>query len=273
MSVLRYAKPLAQAAAGSRVDVCGARVLVPGPLAIRLSVVASNIRLHRIMDTALKPGARVVDVGANIGYNTVYAARRVGIGGLVAAVEPAADNLRVLRENVASNGLANVAIHAVAAGRVNQTRDLYLRGEVSAVNSLYPDSMYAAVTGTEAVRVAPLDDLVDFDADLVKIDVEGAELDVLAGMPRLLRHPALLLIVEWHPRLQEAAGFPPDALPRTLADLGFELQAASHTRLAPLAPSEFEREAARLHFAGHPVELVARRLSPGPSGLPAPGGI
>jgi len=261
MSWWRLGRSLAQAAVGSRVNVCGARVLVPGPLAIRLSVVASNISLHRIMDTALRPGARVVDVGANIGYNTVYAARRVGIGGQVAAVEPAADNLRVLRENVASNGLANVTVHAAAAGRAKQTRDLYLRGEVSAVNSLYPDSMYAAVTGTEAVRVAPLDDLVDFDADLVKIDVEGAELDVLAGMPRLLRNPPLLLIVEWHPRLQESGGFPPDALPRALADLGFELYTASHTRLAPLPTREFEREAARLHVAGHPVELVARRLN------------
>jgi len=259
MSVLRYAKPLAQASMGSRVDVCGARVLVPGPLAIRLSVVASNIRLHRIMDAALKPGARVVDVGANIGYNTVYAACRVGPAGRVVAIEPAADNLRVLRGNVAANGLTNVAVHAVAAGRARETRDLYLRGEISAVNSLYPESMYAEVTGTEQVPVVPVDDLVDGEADLVKIDVEGAELDVLAGMTRLLRHRAILLIVEWHPRLQEAAGFPPDALPRALVDEGFELQAASHTRLTLLPPRDIDRLAARLHFAGRPVELVARR--------------
>ena len=261
MSVWRYAKPLVQASIGTGIDVCGARVQVPGSLAIRLSVVAGNMRLHRIMDRGLKPGATVVDVGANVGYNTVYAARRVGPTGRVVAIEPAADNLRVLRENVAGNGLANVAVHAVAAGRAHEVRDLYLRGEVSAVNSLFAESVYAKVTGTEQVVVAPLDDLVEADADLVKIDVEGAELDVLAGMARLLRNRAILLIVEWHPRLQEAAGFPPDALPRALLDQGFELQAASHTRLRALAVRDIERVAARLHFAGHPVELVARRVA------------
>jgi FkbM family methyltransferase len=257
--VWRSVRSLAQASIGIRVDVRGARVRVPGPLLIRVSVVAGNLRLHRILDKALKPGGSVVDVGANIGYNTVYAAHLVGPAGRVVAIEPAADNLRVLRENVAANRLANVTVHAVAAGRADEVRDLYLRGDVSAVNSLYPDSMYAEVTGIEQVRVAPLDDLVEFDPDLVKIDVEGAELDVIAGMPRMLRNRAMQLLVEWHPRLQEAAGYPPDALPRALVDQGFELLAASHTRLVPLAPREIDRVAARLHFAGRPVELVARR--------------
>jgi len=105
----------------------------------------------------------------------------------------------------------------------------------------------------------PLDDLVEAAPDLVKIDVEGAEVDVLAGMRRLLRHPAIQLIVEWHPRLQEAAGFPPDLLPRMLVGEGFELQAASHTRLARLVPDDIGALAARLHFARRPVELIARR--------------
>jgi len=95
--------------------------------------------------------------------------------------------------------------------------------------------------------------------DLVKIDVEGAELDVLAGMTRMLRHPALRLLVEWHPRLQEAAGYPPDALPRALVDHGFRLDTASHLRMAPLPPRAIDRLAARLHFAGRPVEILARR--------------
>ena len=259
MPAWRLARSLAQAAVGARVDVVGARVRVPGTLQIRLSVVAGNLRLHRIMETVLRPGGRAVDVGANIGYNTIYMARLVGASGRVAAIEPAEDNLRLLRENVAANRLDNVTVHGAAAGRANELRDLYLRGDVSAVNSLFPDSMYADVTGIERVRVAPLDELVDFDADLVKIDVEGAELDVLAGMPRLLRKPGVLLLVEWHPRLQEAAGYPPDALPRALIEHGFRLETASHVRSAPLSPHDIDRSAARLHFAGRPVEIVARR--------------
>jgi FkbM family methyltransferase len=259
MKAWRYVKALAQASLGAAVDVRGARVRVPGTLPIRLSVVAGNLRLHRIMERELKPGAHVVDVGANIGYNTIYLARLVGAAGRVAAIEPAEDNLRILRENVAANRLDNVTVHGVAAGRANELRDLYLRGDASAVNSLFPDSMYAEVTGIERIRVVPLDELVEFDADLVKIDVEGAELDVLAGMTRMLRHPALRLLVEWHPRLQEAAGYPPDALPRALVDHGFRLDTASHLRMAPLPPRAIDRLAARLHFAGRPVEILARR--------------
>jgi len=258
-AMMLHARPLAQACAGARVDVAGARVRVPGPLAIRLSVVAGNIRVQRLMDAAMRPGATVVDVGANIGYNTVYASRRVGPTGRVVAIEPAADNVGVLRENIAWNGLENVVVHAVAAGRADEVRNLFLRGDTSAVNSLFPESVYAAVTNIEPVRVAPLDDLVDVDPDLVKIDVEGAELEVLAGMTRLLRGSAIRLIVEWHPGLQEAAGYAADALPRFLIDRGMTLHAAWHTHVARLDAGDIDDVAARLRRAGGPVELVASR--------------
>jgi FkbM family methyltransferase len=257
--VWRYLRPIAQACAGTRVTVAGARVRMPGPLPIRVSTVAGNIRIHRLMDAAVRPGAIVVDVGANIGYNTVYASRLVGPRGSVIAIEPATDNLRVLRENLAANALANVVVHAVAAGRARDERDLFLRGDVSAVNSLFEQSVYAAVTGVERVTIAPLDDLVDGEADLVKIDVEGAELDALAGMTRLLRSSRVQLIVEWHPRLQEAAGYAADALPRALLDRGFTLRAASHTRVTPLTSAGVDAMSTRLRRSGRPVELVARR--------------
>ena len=257
--MIRYLRPLVEACVGAPVDVAGAGVRIPGRLSIRLSVVAGNIRVHRLMDAVIFPGATVVDVGANIGYNAVYAAQRVGPRGRVVAIEPAADNLSVLRDNILSNRIANIVVHPVAAGRAHEVRDFFLRGEVSAVNSLFPKSVYAEVTGVEQVRVAPLDDLVEVDPDLVKIDVEGAELDVLAGMSRLLGRASIRLIVEWHPRLQEAAGYSPDALPRFLLDRGFTLQAASHAQVAPLAASGIDRLAARLARTGRPVELVARR--------------
>jgi FkbM family methyltransferase len=258
-AVMRYARPLVQACVGTQVDVAGARVRVPGPPAIRMSVVAGNIRVHRLMDSAMRPGATVVDVGASIGYNTVYAARRVGRTGRVVAIEPATDNIAVLRGNIVANGLDNVVVRPLAAGRAHEVRDFYLRGETSAVNSLFPESVYAAVTSVAQVQVAPLDDLVDVDPDLVKIDVEGAELDVLAGMTRLLRHSMLRLIVEWHPGLQEAAGYAPGALPRLLLELGFTVHSASHTRVARLEAGEIDGVATRLRRAGRPVELMARR--------------
>jgi len=200
-----YVRALLDACAGTEIHLAGAREHVPGPLSIRLSLVASNVRLHHLLAAATDVGATIVDVGANTGYNTVYAARLVGPWGRVIAIEPAADNVRVLRHNVSANCLTNVIVHAVAAGRIHEVRDLFLRGDVSAVNSLFAESVYASVTDVDRVPVAPLDALVNGDADLVKIDVEGAELDVLAGMTRLLASAPIQLTVEWHPRLQEAA--------------------------------------------------------------------
>jgi FkbM family methyltransferase len=239
--------------------MAGARVRVTGPLLIRLSVVAGNLRVQRLMDGALTPGATVIDVGANIGYNTIYAAKRVGPSGRVIAIEPAADSLAVLEENVRRNALANVEIHACAAGRERESRQLFVRGAHSGVNSLFPTSIYAEVSSVEPVQVIPVDELVLGDVDLVKMDVEGGELEVLGGMTRLLRSVAIRLIVEWHPLLQEHAGYASDALPRFLLERGFRLQAASHWRTTPLERGNIESVADQLRRAGRPIELFAQR--------------
>lgn len=254
-----YARAAVDAWRGEAVRVAGSTVRVPGPRRIRLSVVGGNIRIHRLIDSMITPGAAVVDVGANIGYNTVYAASRTGARGRVIAVEPTPDNFTVLESNIAATDLPNVIVHRLAAGRAQGTRDFYVRGETSAVNSFFPESCYAAVTGVLQVRVARLDDLVEGEADLVKIDVEGGELDVLEGMPRLLRHPRLALVVEWHPALQEMAGYAADALPRWLLDRGWHLHAASHLRTWPISASDVPALAQRLHRSRRPVELLARR--------------
>ena len=252
-------RALLQAAAGLPVTLAGMRAAVPGSPAIRLSVVLSNLRMQRMLDRLVHPGATVVDVGANIGYNTLYAAHCVGPKGRVYAVEPAQDNLAVLYQNVFANRLANVVVLPYAAGSRAEVKRFFLRGEVSAVNSLYQDSFYAPVTDTVDVQLMPLDDLVPGKPDLVKIDVEGAELAVLAGMARLLTEPDLRLIVEWHPLLQQSAGYAPDALPRYLLQRGFALHAVSHTHVAPPAAAHLSTWAERLLARRSPVELLALR--------------
>jgi FkbM family methyltransferase len=239
--------------------VAGKRVRVPGPRRIRLSVVGGNLRIHRLIDAAVRRGGTVVDVGAHTGYNTVYAAQRVGPRGLVIAIEPTDDTRHLLLENINRNDLSNVIVLPCAAGADHMERQLFVRGSASAVNSLFRESVYSAVTSSTPVRVAPLDDLVAGIPDLVKIDVEGAELEVLGGMTRMLAAPDIQLIVEWHPLLQAAAGHAPDALPRYLLAAGFALRAAGHLRSEPLSADDVERVMNRLHHTRRPVELVASR--------------
>jgi len=252
-------RPLLQAAIGNHITLAGMRLYVPGSRAIRLSVTLGNLRMQRMFDSLLQPGATVVDVGANIGYNTLYAAWRVGPGGRVYALEPAQDNLAVLYANLFANRLTNVWVLPYAAGSRRAVQPFFLRGAVSAVNSLFPDNFYAAVTATQAVRIMPLDDLLPAAPDLVKIDVEGAELDVLAGMARTLDARGVRLIVEWHPALQEAAGHAADALPRYLWARGFTLHAVSHTHSRLLQAAALPALTRRLLQKRSPVELLAVR--------------
>lgn len=257
----RYARPSLQAALGNQVTLAGMTLLVPGPPVIRLSVAAGNVRFQRLCDLAIQPGAVVVDVGANIGYNTLYAGHKAGARGRVYALEPAQDNLAVLYANLLANHVCNVTVLPFAAGQTHELRRFFLRGATSAVNSLYADNFYAPITGAVQVSVAPLDDLVAEQPDLVKIDVEGAELEVLGGMRRILQAPTLRLIVEWHPMLQQSAGYAPDALPRTLLGHGFHLYRLQGRTLISVDAAALPGLLSTLLRARRPIDLLAARLA------------
>lgn len=165
----------------------------------------------------------------------------------------------MLYANLFTNNLTNVIILPYAAGSHYEVKQFFLRGDVSAVNSLFSDNFYAAVTDTVEVLTVPLDDTIPVTPDLVKIDVEGAELDVLRGMSRMIDAPSLRLIAEWHPTLQLAAGHAPDALPRHLLAHGFTLNAITHTSGAVLRAADLPTLTRQLLKKRSQVELLAIR--------------
>ena len=173
----------------------------------------------RVFLDAIAPGAVVVDVGAHIGYYACLAGRVAGPHGTVHAIEPAAENVSVLRANVARNGLGNVIIHEVAAAATTGERAFTLT-DASDSHGFYDHPLAHTV---EKVRVPTraVDELVPGRADVIKIDAEGAELEVLEGIRGLLaRSAGALLIVEWNPRCLIAAGRSPGELPQALRALG-----------------------------------------------------
>lgn len=130
------------------------------------------------------------DVGAHIGYYTLLFSRLVGPEGRVVAFEPSPRNLPVLRWHVARNGCANVQVEAVAVSDETGAAR-FAAGTGSGTGRL-------AESGTVEVRTIRLDDYVDAGGpmpDVLKIDVEGAELAVLRGAVGVLRdaRPAILL--------------------------------------------------------------------------------
>jgi FkbM family methyltransferase len=155
---------------------------------------------------AVREGDAFLDVGANVGYYTALAARRVGPSGLVVAVEPAPLPLSLLGRSVAANGWTNVVLSSLAAGPAPRV----LRFRVERDSGL----SRVDTEGDLSVASARLDDFVlpwlaGRSLAALKIDVEGFELDALAGMTRLFEEapPRRVLAEALGPRAAELLEF------------------------------------------------------------------
>ena len=173
---------------------------------------------------SFQPGRTVIDVGAHVGFYTVQAAKRVGRRGRVYAFEPAPENLRLLRRNIRRNRLRNVTVYPVAAGAGRGRREFHLARHAelaSVLNGFYPH-ISADSTTTMTVEEVPVDSLVESPVHIVKVDVEGAELEVLRGMKRILtENPDVQACIEWDWDNWRHAGHDPIELPTFLRQCGF----------------------------------------------------
>jgi FkbM family methyltransferase len=138
----------------------------------------------------LRPGMRVVDVGANIGYYLLFLARAVGSEGALCCLEPEPENLAELERNLRHNRIGNARILPFAAGSEDSEVSLHpgINGKVADDGS-----------GSLTVPLRRLDSVLDGPVELIKIDVEGYEGHVLAGAERLLREHHPVLFIEVHP--------------------------------------------------------------------------
>ncbi|HTT87010.1 MAG TPA: FkbM family methyltransferase [Acidimicrobiales bacterium] len=182
------------------------------------------------MQRTLRPGQVFVDVGANVGYFTVLAGLRVGRSGRVVAVEAHPRLAELLHRNVVINGLhGHTTVWGCAAWSERTELKFHLRENFasnSSVGSAGADAL-AALGDTEElleVAAAPLDELLADvgHVDVLKVDVEGAEVHVFAGLARTLAaNPALTVLFEWSPAQVVAVGDDPAALLDLLLESGF----------------------------------------------------
>lgn len=140
----------------------------------------------------VRPGATVLDVGANFGNHTVWFSRVLGAA-RVHAFEPQAAVFAVLERNIAINGLEGVRAHRLAVGEApTRARLARVRGDNSGTASF-------AVDPEGEVPVARIDDMADaFGApvDFMKIDVEGMQMPVLHGARGLIGRDRPALWIE-----------------------------------------------------------------------------
>jgi len=199
-----------------------------------------------VIDARLGAGATFLDVGANVGEVTLFAAKRVGAHGQVISIEPSPEVVGRLRVHVAKNALAQVRIIECALGREPGRLELF-RADRGA-DTLHHSGLTTAFRSEErSIRVAtvpvrPLDELLAEERidvlDAMKIDVEGGEMDVLYGAMSTLRRFRPWIILEVNRDTCLAAGYRQEALLDLLSGVGYGFQRIGRAgRLLPLETS------------------------------------
>lgn len=184
----------------------------------------------------LKPGAVFVDVGANIGYFTILAASLVGERGRVFAFEPDPTNIALLIESARHNALQS-RIHSVQAGlsSTNKTGYLYLSEDNLGDHQIYAGEgdrqtvEISLLNGAEYLRRQLLQAGLT-QIDLIKVDTQGSEYQVMAGLLPLLLElsTAPPILIELTPFSLRQAGSSGRALIELLNTLDLDFWIVDH---------------------------------------------
>lgn len=157
-----------------------------------------------VIKKCLREGDTFIDVGAHIGLMSLFASQLVGERGMVYSFEPSSDTCGILQRNIKLNAINNVHVCNFALGSKRNTAILYKNRDNRGSTSL----IFFEDSDREEILIQSLDGFA-MENDLqglrmVKIDVEGWELEVLKGSKRLLGAPvAPIICIEYsnlHPQ-------------------------------------------------------------------------
>lgn len=179
--------------------------------------------------TLVRPGMVVLDVGANIGVHALHMARRVGMDGTVLAFEPNPTAREELLRNISLNNIENVKVLNLALWNEDGEELFCFPSDgLEAMGGLRQNSQFKAASQAK-VATARIDTVLARHAiqhvDFIKIDVEGAELQVLEGAGSLLddeRRPPILYesaLINSQPY-----SYTPDDLSRYLIAKGYQVE-------------------------------------------------
>jgi FkbM family methyltransferase len=187
----------------------------------------------QVMQQALRPGMRVADIGAHVGYHTCTMAGAVGPKGYVYAIEANPRLAGLLRKTIAANGLYDYAsCHQVVVGDKSSDVDFHMFRGLTGSSSVLPMQPTAAKYGdtvdVQRLKCEPLDQLIPDDRlDAMKIDCEGSEPAIIAGARRLLASSTLRhIFMEYSPYFYGAKDAPARMF-ANLESLGFRFSVMS----------------------------------------------
>tara|TARA_Y100001970_G_scaffold294299_1_gene450052 strand:+ start:7425 stop:8258 length:834 start_codon:yes stop_codon:yes gene_type:complete len=172
----------------------------------------------------IRPGWTILDIGANIGFYTIQFAKAVNKNGIVFAVEPANNNIDMLKKNIEINEVKNVRIINKAISSKTDSGELFLSEGHSGDHRIYETNEKRE---SVIVNTITVDAIVNNEkrVDLIKMDIQGAEHLAIQGMNETIdRFPNIIIVTEFSPSMLNSSGGNPIKFVQYFVDKGFKIK-------------------------------------------------
>ena len=248
----RLCKPLLELSLPVIEQLTGFRTASGDYLPNRIKMLIGNYEAAEanLMKRFLSRDQTIIDVGANIGYLTRFFARSTGLGGKVCAFEPNPLIFALLQRNVSQ--YKQVSVYNFGLSTASMELPLFLAGTDHSVASFAREYPLAHVfyqtngrLDSVSAKLAAGDDFLAKigigKIDILKVDVEGWELNVLNGLERTIgASQSLTIFCEFNPSAQECAGRQKTELVNWFLDRQFEIAYPNNNELCPISRSSVD---------------------------------
>jgi len=192
----------------------------------------------------IKKGMNVINIGANIGYFTLLAAREVGPEGKVFAFEPFPQTVELLKKNILVNGFENIEIESKAVSNKTDYATLLTGG--SSLHNFISKKKFPQLKEIQVPTIT-VDDFLknkDINIDFIFIDAEGQEPLIFEGMKKTLQNQNLEIVFEFNQFTLEFSDTNPNDLLDQIKKMGFQLYLIDEntSSLKPITKSELIKQ-------------------------------
>ena len=183
----------------------------------------------------VKTGMIAFDLGANIGWFTLWLSKLVGEVGHVFSFEPNPDVFEVLKENVKLNKLSNVSVFCLAVSNKSGIAKYSLNPKQEAANRLESSTMTENTIDVETITLDEFCEKHNLKFDFIKMDIEGSEPKAFEGMKKSVSsNPKIKIVMEFLPSAINDVGSSPEDFINSLEQSGFIIKEIDEDKLGKL---------------------------------------
>ncbi len=212
-----------------------------------------------VLKRLVKSGDTALDIGANVGYISLVLAKCVGNSGKVFSFEPDSKNFALLKRNLELNADCNITPISMAVSDSHQPIRLYHAkfDFNSGAHSMLPSEKHS--NEFVEIEATTIDDIVKSHeikkVDVIKIDIEGAEMSAFNGMSETLRQNRPFIVCELCEEHQARAGYTTQAVKKWMAET-FDMHAFKVMESGKLKETPMEET----HLADNIVFVPSERI-------------